>query len=75
MQYSYQFDEELQQEWKWPERYSAQPDILKYNDHVANKFNLKKDIEFNSWVTAAEYVVEKKVWMIKTKSQSIRFLK
>ena len=41
MQYSYQFDEELQQEWKWPERYSAQPDILKYIDHVANKFNLK----------------------------------
>ena len=71
MQYSYQFDEELQQEWEWPERYSAQPDILKYIDHVANKFNLKKDIEFNSWVTAAEYVADKKAWRIKTESQSI----
>ncbi len=71
MQYSYQFDAELQQEWKWPERYSAQPDILKYIDHVANKFNLKKDIEFNSWVTAAEYVAEKKAWRVKTETQSV----
>src|SRR5690606_37960359 len=38
MQYSYQFSDELQQEWEWTERYAAQPEILKYANHVADRF-------------------------------------
>ena len=45
LQYSYSFDEQLQQDWHWPEKFSAQPDILAYANHVADRFNLKKDIE------------------------------
>ena len=45
MQYSYQFDDALAQEWEWSEKYSPQPEILRYAEHVADRFNLKADIE------------------------------
>src|SRR5213592_2012316 len=45
MQYSYSFSEELQQEWDWTERYAPQPEILKYANHVADRFNLRSDIQ------------------------------
>jgi cyclohexanone monooxygenase len=44
MQYSYSFSDELQQEWDWSERYAPQPEILKYANHVADRFNLRPDI-------------------------------
>ena len=44
MQYSYHFSKELEQEWKWKEKYATQSEILKYAEHVANKFNLKRCI-------------------------------
>src|SRR4249920_621725 len=50
LQYSYAFSEELQQEWEWPELFSAQPDILKYANHVADRFNLRPDIKLNTRV-------------------------
>lgn len=53
MQYSYQFDDDLQQEWDWPERYSAQPEILKYAQHVAQRFSLLDGIEFERTVERA----------------------
>jgi len=46
MEYSYQFDDELQQEWEWTERYAAQPEILAYVNHVADRFRLREDIQF-----------------------------
>ncbi|MEM8947972.1 MAG: NAD(P)-binding protein, partial [Pseudomonadota bacterium] len=46
LQYSYQFSEELQQEWVWAERYAGQPEILRYANHVAERFDLKRDIRF-----------------------------
>jgi cyclohexanone monooxygenase len=55
MQYSYQFSDELAQEWQWSERYSAQPEILRYADHVADRFDLRKDIRFNTAVTSAHF--------------------
>ena len=55
MQYSYSFDEELQQEWKWSERYAPQPEILKYASHVADRFNLRSDIQLNTRVDRAEF--------------------
>ena len=53
--YSYQFDHDLQQEWNWTERYAAQPEILSYIRHVADRFELRRDIRFNTRVTAATF--------------------
>ena len=53
MQYSFQFDRDLQQEWEWSERYAAQPKILAYINHVIERFDLAGDIQFNSRVESA----------------------
>ena len=66
LQYSYSFDEQLQQDWHWPEKFSAQPDILAYANHVADRFNLKKDIEFNIEVKASWFDENLKTWKIAT---------
>src|SRR4030081_407240 len=55
MQYSYSFSDELQQEWDWSERYAPQPEILKYANHVADRFGLRPDIQFNTAVERAEF--------------------
>ena len=44
MEYSYSFDAELEQEWRWTERYATQPEILSYLQHVADRFDLRRDI-------------------------------
>ena len=66
MDYSYSFSDELQQEWHWTERYSAQPEILKYINHVANRFDLRRDITFSTRVTAAVFDEAASRWNIKT---------
>src|SRR5262245_37429765 len=50
MQYSYQFSDELQQEWQWTERYATQPEILEYANHVAERFELREHIQFDTRV-------------------------
>src|SRR5580698_6112094 len=55
MQYSYAFSEELQQEWQWPELFSAQPDILKYAQHVADRLDLRRDILLDTRVTETRF--------------------
>jgi cyclohexanone monooxygenase len=55
MQYSYQFDDDLQQEWEWSERYAPQPEILEYARHVADRYDLRRDIRFNSRIVSARY--------------------
>jgi cation diffusion facilitator CzcD-associated flavoprotein CzcO len=55
MQYSYSFSEALQQEWVWSERYPAQPELMRYLNHVADRFDLRSDIQFNTRVSAARY--------------------
>ncbi|MGA3000518.1 MAG: NAD(P)/FAD-dependent oxidoreductase [Acetobacteraceae bacterium] len=66
MQYSYAFSEELQQEWHWPELFSAQPDILKYANHVADKLDLRRDIMFDTRVTEARFDENTSQWSINT---------
>jgi cyclohexanone monooxygenase len=68
MQYSYSFDEDLQREWHWPEKFSAQPDILAYANHVADRFELRKDINFNTEVKAAHFDESTRRWHIETGS-------
>ena len=50
LEYSYGFSEELQQEWKWESRYASQPELENYLNHVADRFDLRKDIQFNTGV-------------------------
>ena len=66
MQYSYSFSEELQQEWDWSERYAPQPEILKYANHVADRFNLRPDIQFNTSVLGATFDENISLWSITT---------
>ena len=53
LEYSYGFSDELQQEWKWPERYGTQPEILKYINHVADRFDLRRDVQLNTRIMSA----------------------
>ena len=66
MQYSYQFSEELQQERQWKERYASQPEILEYIEHVADRFNLKRDITFETRIEAATFDEGSHSWIIET---------
>jgi cyclohexanone monooxygenase len=66
VQYSYQFDDALQQEWEWSERYAAQPEILCYANHVADRFDLRRDIQFNTRVMSAAFDETEGRWTIET---------
>jgi len=66
MFYSYQFDDALQQEWNWTERYPAQPEILIYARHVADRFDLKRDIVFETKVTDAVWDDDDTAWTVTT---------
>jgi cation diffusion facilitator CzcD-associated flavoprotein CzcO len=63
--YGYTFSKELQQEWNWKEHYSGQPENERYLNFVADKFDLKRDIQFNSHVTSAVYDEGANRWEIK----------
>ncbi len=66
MDYSYSFSDELQQEWEWSERYAAQPEILRYINHVADRFDLRRDIQFSTRITTAAYDDATSRWEIAT---------
>jgi cation diffusion facilitator CzcD-associated flavoprotein CzcO len=64
--YSYSFSEELQQDWVWSSKYPEQPEILSYLEHVADRFNLRPDIQLSTRVTAAEFLEDRDCWAIQT---------
>lgn len=66
LDYSYSFDEALQQDWTWTERYPAQPEILRYLRHVANRFGLRRHICFGTRVRAANYDDTTTTWTVRT---------
>lgn len=66
LQYSYSFSEELQREWRWTERYATQPEILRYLNHVADRFDLRRDIQLETRVTAAVFDESANQWRIQT---------
>jgi cyclohexanone monooxygenase len=68
MEYSYSFSPELEQEWSWTEKYPTQPEILRYIDHVADRFDLRRDIRFTTRVTAAHFDEAAKRWRVRTDS-------
>jgi cation diffusion facilitator CzcD-associated flavoprotein CzcO len=66
LDYSYSFSPELEQEWVWTERYPSQPEILKYINHVADRFELRPDIQLETFVESAVYDESTNRWMIRT---------
>jgi cyclohexanone monooxygenase len=64
MQYSYSFSDELQQEWDWSERYAPQPEILRYANHVADRFKLRPDIQLNTRVDRAAFDESANSWSV-----------
>lgn len=66
LHYSYSFDDELQQEWNWTERYASQPELLAYARHVAERYNLRKDIRFGVRVAAADFDEQESRWTLTT---------
>lgn len=68
MQYSYQFSDELQQQWEWKERYAGQPEILEYVEHICSRYDLKKDIQFNTRVETAHFNDISGLWDVVTSS-------
>ena len=64
MQYSYSWDPALQQEWQWSETFAPQPEILEYANHVADRYGMRKHIEFETRVEAAHYDQAAKRWQV-----------
>ncbi|ALE72366.1 cyclohexanone monooxygenase [Pseudonocardia sp. EC080610-09] len=62
--YCYSFDRELEQEWTWTERYPRQPEIKAYLDHVADRFDLRRDIRFSTTVTGARADADGRGWTV-----------
>ncbi len=66
MQYSYSFAPQLQQEWQWSELFAGQPEILRYANHVADRLDLRRDIQFDTRVTTADFDRATHRWDIRT---------
>jgi cyclohexanone monooxygenase len=64
--YSYSFSKELEQEWEWSERYAPQEEILRYINHVADRFDLRKDIQLNTRVRKAVFNETDNGWTVTT---------
>ena len=64
LQYSYEFSEELQQQWEWSETYASQSEILSYLNHVAERFELRSAMQFNTTVTGATFDEQNTLWRI-----------
>ena len=66
VEYSFGFDDDLQQDWEWSERYAGQPEILRYLNHVADRFDLWRDIDLETTVTAARFDEPAAEWEVDT---------
>jgi cation diffusion facilitator CzcD-associated flavoprotein CzcO len=66
MDYSYSFSDALQQEWRWTERYATQPEILTYINHVADRFDLRRDVQLETRVTSAVFDEATNRWTVET---------
>jgi cation diffusion facilitator CzcD-associated flavoprotein CzcO len=62
--YGYSFSKELLEEWNWSEHFAGQPETLRYLNHVADKFDLRRDIQFRSRVAAATWDEDKRSWNV-----------
>ncbi|WP_050405882.1 flavin-containing monooxygenase [Bradyrhizobium embrapense] len=75
--YGYSFSKELLEEWEWSEHFAGQPETLRYCNYVADKFDLRRDIQFESRVTSAIYQDDTRSWQVTLENgaqHSCRFL-
>ncbi|HYO40056.1 MAG TPA: NAD(P)/FAD-dependent oxidoreductase [Nocardioidaceae bacterium] len=75
--YSYSFDPDMEQDFEWQERYPTQPEILRYAQYVADRFDLREDIVFRTRVAAAHYDEDSRTWSVRTEHEdavTARFL-
>ena len=68
--YSYSFDPELETDWQWSEKYATQPEILQYINHVADRYDLRRDIQFNTKVDHATWDHDRSQWKVATSNGS-----
>ena len=66
--YSYSFSEELEQDWRWSERYATQPEILRYINHVADRFDLRRDVHLHQRMTRASWGEPAGRWSVHTEA-------
>src|SRR5690606_16115440 len=66
LDYSYSFSEELQQEWNWTERYAPQSEIIRYINYVADKFDLRRDIQLSARVASCVFDDATSTWATTT---------
>ncbi|MGI9333461.1 MAG: flavin-containing monooxygenase [Gammaproteobacteria bacterium] len=71
LEYSFSFSPELEQAWRWPERYGTQPEILRYVEHVAERFDLRKDVKLNTRVQTAHFDSDTNLWTITTNQDDV----
>jgi cyclohexanone monooxygenase len=71
VEYSYSFSKELEQDWDWSEVTSPQPEILRYANHVADRFDLRRDIQFETRVSSAHYDEKRRRWRVETEAGEI----
>lgn len=66
LDYQYKFDPALEDEWQWSEKYATQPEILRYLQHVADRYDLRSDIRFETKVASAKWDAAAAFWRIRT---------
>jgi cyclohexanone monooxygenase len=66
MQYSFGWDEDLQQGWKWSERFAGQPELLRYANHIADRYDLRRDITFKTRIEASTFDEATGIWTART---------
>ncbi len=71
LEYSFSFDEALQQAWRWSERYAAQPELLRYANHVADRFKLRDGILLNTRVAAAVFDEAACAWQVRSSAGAV----
>ena len=67
LDYSYSFSEDLLDEWRWSERFATQPEILRYINHVADRFDLRRDIQFNTTILSGAFDEAANRWVLETR--------
>jgi cation diffusion facilitator CzcD-associated flavoprotein CzcO len=71
VEYSYSFSKELEQEWNWSEVMAGQPEILRYANHVADRFDLRRDIQLDTRVSSAHYQEDRQRWRVETEAGEV----
>ncbi|MEQ9638532.1 MAG: NAD(P)/FAD-dependent oxidoreductase [Alphaproteobacteria bacterium] len=66
VQYCYHFSDELVKEWQWTEKFAAQPELLRYVNYVADRFDLRRDVKFETRVTSATFDDDANLWTLRT---------